>query len=652
MKKIHFFKFDTTRYDLFLPGSYFSFKRYYELNGRHPDQWQWIAPKIDYTGWSIEDIVEDTVQHQADVYAFSSYMWSWNVIKIVSQKVKKLQPNALLVLGGPHQNTTHTSPLLWFKKYPWFDATCTPTEYGEWFLTDTLDSIIDNNLDWCNVRNSYHPGGRGPQPNKRDFVFPSGVYSTNLDESMKYAEYSQQSGRPVTVLYETNRGCPYGCVYCEWGGGINTKVVPNSMENIADDLSYFPVIGVKSVYITDANFGILPRDAKIAEMFAALKDQLNDVYIGGLAKVQIDKRRAVLTPLIESGLVRNYQMSIQTVSPIALKNIDRTDISLEDNIAMARSYIDDYDIGVNVELILGLPGSTLDDFYEECNIVHRVFNKYSGVTRAPFFVMPDTPAANPDYIKQHQLQLVPLGMEGEGGEQVQLLDQEYIAIYDNTTVSDQVVFIPVSSSSYTVDDWKQMMFMTDFDMIISNQHLLTPMIEYLRLHQNFSAGQTLRRLYEVAVAVPGFYQPFDRYLDLMASGQYADKDWRKVELDGVEEPIFNVLLKLWSRHRSEIFQKIRQMFADFMHIDEFADLVDYLEMSTFRETQAVKFSVKYAWDAWEESRQHSVLPEFQIRRFHTLAKPIDWTTVDVKFIRTCHTIKEDGTQIEVVNSAH
>lgn len=94
------------------------------------------------------------------------------------------------------------------------------------------------------------------------------------------------------------------------------------------------------------------------------------------------------------------------------------------------------------------------------------------------------------------------------------------------------------------------------------------------------------------------------------------------------------------------------MFADFMHIDEFADLVDYLEMSTFRETQAVKFSVKYAWDAWEESRQHSVLPEFQIRRFHTLAKPIDWTTVDVKFIRTCHTIKEDGTQIEVVNSAH
>lgn len=652
MKKIHFFKFDTTRYDLFLPGSYFSFKRYYELNGKHADQWHWIAPQIDYTGWSIDDIVADTAQHQADVYAFSSYMWSWNVIKIVSRRIKELQPQAKLVLGGPHQNTTHTSPLLWFRKYPWFDATCTPTEYGEWFLADTLDAIIDNNLDWQHIRNSYHPGGRGPQPNKRDFVFPSGVYSSNLDEALKYTEYSRISGRPVTVLYETNRGCPYGCVYCEWGGGINTKVVPNSMENIADDLSYFPVMDVKSVYITDANFGILPRDAEIARMFATLKDNLNDVYIGGLAKVQVDKRRAVLTPLIESKLVRNYQMSIQTVNPVALKNIDRTDISLEDNIAMARYYIDNYDIGVNVELILGLPGSTLEDFYEECNIVHRVFNKYSGVTRAPFFVMPDTPAAHPDYIAKHQLKLVPLGMEGEGGEQVQQLDQDYIAIYDNHTVTDQVVFIPVSSTSFSVEDWKEMMFMTDFDMIISNQHLLTPLIDYLRIHKDFQPGQSLKRLYKAASSVPDFYGPFDRYLDLMASGQYARRDWRKLELDGCEEPIFKVLLKLWERHRTAIFSAIRKEFADFMVEEQFADLVHYLEMSTFRQSQQIDFTVKYAWDTWEESRQPNIAPPAETRKFQTKALPIDWDAVDVSFIRTCHTIKEDGSPIVVAHFGH
>lgn len=648
MKKIHFFKFDTTRSDLFLPGSYFSFKRYYELNGRHANQWHWIPPQIDYTGWTIDRIVEDTAQNQADVYAFSSYMWSWNVIKIVSKRIKELQPNAIIVLGGPHQNTTHTDPILWFKKYPWFDATCTPTEYGEWFLTDMLDAVIDGNLDWSDVRNSYHRGGRGPQPNKRDFVFPSGVYSSNLDEALKYTEYSHKVGRPVTVLYETNRGCPYGCVYCEWGGGINAKVVMNPMENIEEDLSYFPLIEVKSVFLTDANFGILPRDAKIAQMFATLKDTLNDVYISGLAKTQVDKRRAVLTPLIESGLVRNYQMSIQTVSEVALKNIDRVDISLEENIDMARYYIDHYDIGINVELILGLPGSTLEDFYEECNIVHRVFNKYSGVTRAPFFVMPDTPAADPRYIEKHKLKLVPLGMEGEGGEQVQNLDKDYIAIYDNKTVSDHVVFIPVSSESYSVEDWKEMMFMTDFDMIISNQHLLTPLIDFLRLHRNIQPSQSLKKLYLAVRSVSEFYQPFDDYLDLMANGHYGNRDWRKITIDGQEEPIFNALLKLWSRHRPALFDAIRIEFADLMVDEQFADLLDYLEKTTFRETQQIEFSVRYAWDIWEESRQHEQPPAVMTRRFSTRAHPIDWNSIDIGFIRTCHTFKEDGNRIGVL----
>jgi putative methyltransferase len=415
-KKIYLFRFDTSRLELFVPMLWFNFKRYYELHGSHVDQWEWIPPCIDYKGWTIDEICEEVISHNADVYAFNSYMWSWNTVKIVAERVRAAHPKAILVLGGPHQGTTYSDSISWFKRHPYFDATCTPTEYGEWFLQDTLDQLTENKLNWNDVRNSFHRGGRGPVPNKRDFVFASNVLSTNLDVAFEYAEFAKKDNRVLTLLYETNRGCPYGCTYCEWGGGINTKVVPNSMENIEEDLSYFPVIGVQSVYITDANFGILNRDVEISKKFASLAGSIRDVYIGGLAKTSVSKRKAVLEPLIECGLVDGYQMSIQTVNEEVLKNIDRTDISVDENVKMAKYFIDKYDSSIRVELIIGLPGSVLDDFYKECDIVHAVFNKYGGVTRAPFFVLPDSPAANPAYINKWNLKLVPLGMEGEGGE--------------------------------------------------------------------------------------------------------------------------------------------------------------------------------------------------------------------------------------------
>jgi hypothetical protein len=645
-KKIYFFRFDTSRSEVYLPLFWFSFNRYYQLHGKHTDKWEWIPPNVDYIGWTVDQIVEELVGYDADVYAFSSYMWSWNVVKKVAQAVKEARPNAVLVLGGPHQGTTWSDPLFWFKKHPYFDATCTATEYGEWFIQDALDQLAEGQVDWSTVRNSYSRKGKGPSPNKKEFKFPTDIILSNLDEALKYSEFAKKHNRSLTMLYETNRGCPYGCTYCEWGGGTNAKVVLNSMENIESDLSLFPLLGVESVFITDANFGILKRDVEIANKFAALKGSLKDVYLSGLAKTDVPRRLAVLEPLLESGLVDGYQMSIQTINQNALKAIDRTDITIEENVEMARYLINKYDTSVRVEIILGLPDSLLSDFYDECDVVYSVFNKYGGITRAPFFVLPDSPAASPEYIKKYNLTLVPLGMEGDGGETDSNWGSEYVAIYDNETITDHVVYIPVASSTYSKQDWKEMMFMTDMDMLFNNQHLLKPLIDFMMYHRNCPPSKLLKIVHDSIVKVNEFYTPINKYLTDIVEGRAGNKDWRSMTVHGKDENIFRALLMLWGENRSALFKAIREGMADLLD-EQVLDCINYVENSTYRHNEELVWETKWAWGEWEEIRDKTEEPVLKTEKFKTEYETIDWTIVDAYFIRSCCTIKENGEEIKV-----
>lgn len=95
-KKIWFFKYDTwQQHYVYLPHSWYEFKRYYELNGKFADEWEWIPPVTDYNDWSVDDIVNDAVAHNADVYMFSSYMWSWKLLKLL---LMLLEASCLMLL--------------------------------------------------------------------------------------------------------------------------------------------------------------------------------------------------------------------------------------------------------------------------------------------------------------------------------------------------------------------------------------------------------------------------------------------------------------------------------------------------------------------------------------------------------------------------
>jgi putative methyltransferase len=588
MKKICFFQFDTSNTELFLPMMWFSLKRYYEINSKYADFWEWIPPRVDFKNWQISDIVDNLTRHKADVYAFSSYMWSWNIIRVVAKKIKEKLPNAILILGGPHQTSTYSSPIFWFKKNYFFDATCLPTEYGEFFVLDALDLIIEDKLDWSKVRNSYHRGGYGPLGNKKEFIFPKELLSKNLDIGLEYSQTALKVNRKLTLPYETTRGCPYGCVYCEWGGGTNSKVIAKPIEDIKEDLFYFQVLGIETLYLCDANFGILPRDKEVANLFAEMSTKsLKNIYISGLAKTSSEKRKAVLEPLLKAGVINGYAMAVQATNPEIGKIIDRVDISIEENLKLAEYLTDKYpNCSIRIELIMGLPGFTKKDFYEECSIF---WGKYTKATFT-WFVLPDSPGANPDYLKKWNIKIVPIGLESEQKD-----FDGYLSIHDESIIEESLLYIPVSTFSYSVEDWKEMTFMYDFETVLYNRHVLKLFVEFMKVHRNQEAGITLKKIFEAVSKVPEFYTPIDNYLQEIADGKFSKKDWKIIP--DLNMNVFKGYFYLWTKNLDKIFKSLHKTFS----VDEqIEDCLEYIKNTTIREDKSVNWKSKWDWCAWEQ----------------------------------------------------
>ena len=627
-KKIWFFKYDIWQDNVvYLPQIWYGFKRYYELNGTHADEWEWIPPIVDYHDWSIDDIVNEAVSHNANVYMFSSYMWNWEIVKVVAHGIKLELPNATIVIGGPHQHTTYTQPMFWFKDHPYVDATARPSEYGEYFITDMLDLLAVDALDWNNVRGSYHRRGMGQEGVKKEFKYPPDVIRSNISHAKQVSEYAHNKDKLLGIMYETNRGCMYKCVYCEWGGGTNTKVVIKDIEGIYDDVSFFKELDIHTVWITDANFGILKRDPEIAELFASQDSYLKFVGINGLAKTDSKKRAAVLEPLIKAGLVKLYQISLQTIDEKILENISRTDVPVKDNIELAKRLIAQYDIDVMVELILGMPGMKVDTFYKETAIEFSLLNSVKHQTHhVPLYVLPDAPVANPEYLEKYNIKLAPIAIE-ESVELISNTQSKYVKSYNSMSYrQEHTLHIPISSYSYTVEDWKEMFFMNDMNHVLMNTVLVSPFINFLHYHKQIDIDVIFKKIFNSLSNVSKFYDPiYSDYLTPLANGEYWNKSWRQFEAGPVTGPwsIQSSYLWLWCSNIEEVYESIRTEFSDCID-DAVSDCLIYCKNSTLGVSQDITWENSWRWDNWEESATPNVFPEHSTIKLVTKYQEIDW----------------------------
>ena len=444
--------------NMYLPYFWASAKTYYERNGLKSNDYSWVNPHFNYYN-NIEEIQKFIRDNPPDIFGISLYVWNHTIALKTADWVRKEFPDCLIISGGPHQYFKHETS--WFADNPFLDASLAGDDYGELTMCDILDQFDSKDtINWNQVHAVVYPNKTRSlilqskkTQNKRHFNWEFSAYYEQYQHLLEYKN-SMKKYNPwyrSAAAFETTRGCPYACTFCDWGGGTASKVVAKDMTYVRQDLNSLADLAVEEVFCCDANFGILKeRDVEIIQYAGDIKTKHNgggftSIYSSGYAKTDI--AFPYIKQILEIEAKYNlkdphtYKLSLQTLDPETLKNIERTDVSFEKHLELARYLQEIYNYDSYAEIVSGLPGITTDKFYHELN----VFSKHNiGMSFYEWYLLPETPSYTKEYRERFKLKTVKK-MYG-----IHPLD-DY-----NTGDFERETEIVVSTYSYTLDDYKEM----------------------------------------------------------------------------------------------------------------------------------------------------------------------------------------------------
>ncbi len=312
----------------------------------------------------IEEVVERLKDN--DVVGFSTYIWNRSYNHVLGRELKKANPKIFLFAGGPEPPITDKN---FFQKFPYLDL-CVKQE-GEKAVRSVLEQYLTdkNYLDITglivNIHGNTVDTGLPNRINDLDTI-PS-PYLTDVFKPLmeKHPEVRWNA------TLETNRGCPYMCTFCDWGSLTYSKVKKFDLERVYEELEWIGRNECDFVSLTDANFGIFPeRDSLIADKLIAVQKEYNNpkAYTIAWAKNQKQEVVDIVRKLIyEGGSKMGLNLSVQSMDDNVLDIIKRKNLAMN-KIQEVFDLCEKYSIPLYTELILGLPGETLetwkDNFYK------------------------------------------------------------------------------------------------------------------------------------------------------------------------------------------------------------------------------------------------------------------------------------------------
>ena len=403
-----------------------------------------LAEKFNFEkSFVFRNKVENYIQEckDSDILVCSCYVWNWEITTHLAREVKKINPECTIIFGGPQ--IPDLSPDF-FKENPFVDIIVHGE--GEYVFEEILRAYLKDN-DYSQVKGV----------ETKDFRTAPQERISNLDElpspyltNTVWELVDKIEGIKWISSWETNRGCPYQCTFCDWGSATKSRVRKWEESKLFQEIEWFGDNKIPYIDCCDANFGIFQeRDFKIAQKLkeVALKKHFPERIRPAWAKNSSDRIIPIAKELQEGGVLGAVTLAVQSLDTNTLNIMKRANIKF-DSFGELTTTFRENNIPTYTELIMGLPGETLETFKQGLeNIAHT---KIDTVFIYHCSVLPNAPMNVPEYREKYGIKLVksPIMLVHSSIHNRGIQEYEYLATENNMCSLDELKEIYLYSWSF------------------------------------------------------------------------------------------------------------------------------------------------------------------------------------------------------------
>lgn len=354
-----------------------------------------VEPRFAMSTGDLESITGRPGKH---VVLYSDYVWNYEQNMRASERIKSLRPDVINVHGGANIPGYPKSCEEFLRANRHVDYVVKGE--GETALVDLLDALASNEAKKRPVSSIstlddddtflHHPA----RDRTRDIdTFPSPYLSGTFDALEPHTW--------VSGTIETNRGCPYGCTFCDWGAATLQKIRTFDLERVRSEIQFLATHGVKGLWIADANFGILPRDVEVARIVADSKkkygfpQRLTVQYAKNTHQHLVD----IIQIFLDANLVSTGIISLQTRDDTTLSIVRRKNIRTREYDKLRNEFLR-RGLPLSVQLMIGLPGATLRAMEDDLQFY---FDTLMEIQQFRTVMLPNSPMAEPAYRETHRI---------------------------------------------------------------------------------------------------------------------------------------------------------------------------------------------------------------------------------------------------------
>lgn len=630
-------------------------KTYYDHLGKHPQDFNWILPNVNPE--DDHNIKKSLLQNPPDIFGFSAYMWNTNQCYRIAEWVRKEFPNCLIVAGGPDLDYKWWAN--YFEKRPYIDI-IVPHE-GEIPFTDILDTVAEGRTDFGECANLVLPDSNPFQGWKKSnrsvprkhFEFPPSAFHHCQKELEAMMEETIQNGKSVASIAEFNRGCPYQCTFCDWGGGTYTKIRRKPQEIVNWEIEWMSKQPIQFLTLTDANLGVFQQDVDNIKKMVELRKETGwpaQVRYSS-AKNNKDRVLDIFLTLAREEAAENYCHSFQDANEDVKDIIKRKDISWGESKEIARAIKKEGFTDSMIQMILGLPGQTWETFLSNIDPIMAERGLFNWPRYYPFLLLPNSPAAEPAYVSQYNIKVVQRGLSDDLPRIRTDIPTDWFntrASYFKEGVDQQRGWYVVETSTFSREDYVNLFTFSHIIFCLHSLEMTKLIPDYLNEKYGVQYRDFYRGIYEDFMlqenpetsAVGGFTQ---HWLDHFRKWTKEETDigysetcipWDDKELPW-EMPgnmYFQYHLLI---HREEFFQKLETYLIGKYQIPELADLIRYSKETVIDFNHSLQekktFESTYNWEGFfqgEELKKGNFSYEILDKTVtYGLARgtfPIDW----------------------------